>query len=375
MTLTLKHISLTLVLAAALPCAAQAQVGQTSAPVLANPLFKDAKRSAGGTLTLTNGVNVLLGERSGYLMSAIVLASNSSPNGMTVLSSSGTAQVSGTVEGAATASAGVTQAANVIGVLSGFGDGMAQPLVQFLNRSDVQPRLPAGIKITADPFIIGAQLQGKVLRLSIAMNQADAANFGKAAHVLPAKKPGAKPVALRVYSDFQCPYCHQFETQTLPPLLAQLPADVSIEFHQFPLESIHPLARPSAEASECASQQGKFWEYKDALFSDRTWLTGNPNTVFIALADKLKLNTDKFKTCLAERGGKEAVDAGLADAAKLGINGTPTVFVNGFKAANPYDAAGLLRLMNYARAAAGAPASVVNPPLLPAPPAAAPKAP
>lgn len=345
---------------------AQAQVGQLAAPLLAQPTFKDAKKAAGGVYLLADGLVVQLNERGGYLLSATVTAPFSAQS--TVSVSGGTATVQATTPPSAD-KAKAAAVGGVLGVLSGYGDGLAQPLAGLLTQPDALARLPLGINIDATPFMISAQTQGKLLRLSIAPAQINPAAFGKGAgvHVLAPKKAAKRPVVLRVYSDFQCPYCQQFEAQTLPALSKQLPDDVQIEFHQFPLESIHPLARPAAEASECAEQQGKFWPFKEALFADRAWLSGNPNVAFIAQAGKLGLNVEAFKSCLAERGGKAAVDAGLAEAASLGLNSTPTVFVNGYRAQNPYDAAGLLRMIDFARVAALAPAGSLKPVLFPAP--------
>ncbi|WP_291425933.1 DsbA family protein [Deinococcus sp.] len=347
---------------------ASAQVGQLAAPVLNNPVFKAAKPGPGGTLVLPSGASVQLNQRGGYLLSAVVMLVNAQNVKLTVVSNSPTATVTpatGALQVLDTRA--VATATQLLGVISGFGDGLAQPLTQFLSRPDVVQRLPGGVKVVADPFVIGAQTQGKLLRLTIAPQQVPAGQFRPAAHVQPARQPGAVPVALRVYSDFQCPYCEQFETQGYPGVLKQLPADVSVEFHQFPLESIHPLARPAAEASECAAQQGKFWPFKELLFADRSWLSGNPNQVFISFADRLGLRPEAFKTCLAERGGKAAVDAGVQEALQVGVNATPTVFVNGLHVANPYDVASLLKLIQFARVAASAPAAQLNPPLLPAP--------
>lgn len=350
------------VLSAGLLGSAHAQVGDQVAPVLAHPLFKDAGRGPAGTYTLPGGLSVLLSQSQGYLLSGTVQAKYEAPSGLSV--SGGTGGVSGGTGAAQATSAQGVSGANVtfknvaaaIGVLSGYGDGLAGPLEQFLNRPDVPAQLERGFSIRADPFTISARTEAGVLKVTISQVQVPAEAFLPVKTVLPARKAAAKPVVLRVYSDFQCPFCQKFETETLPTLLAKLPDDVSIEFHQFPLEQIHPLARPSAEASECAGQQGKFWAYKDALFTDRSWLASNPQEVFTRLAGKVGLDMPAFQKCVDTRAGKAAVDAGLLEAMKLGVNGTPTVFVNGFRAGNAYDANGLLNLINFARVAGAVPA-------------------
>ncbi|MDV6375544.1 DsbA family protein [Deinococcus arenicola] len=320
---TFNILKVTSLVAALCVGAAGAQVGQPLAPFLKSPALAGVKQSA-SILTFADGSSAVLQSKGGYLTGAKIVVANSDK--------------------------AAARAAELTGVLSGFGTGLAEPMLGFLKREDVVKQLPTGLTIGADPFSLTVKSEARLLTVDIQMVRVADGTFAATKNALPAKKNVKGGVVLRVYSDFQCPYCRQFESETLPALLRSLPDDVRVEFHQFPLESIHPVARPAAEASECAAQQGKFWAYKDALFRDQSWLAGNPAPVFIALAGATGLKADAFKTCLAERGGKAAVDAGLAEADRLGINGTPSVFVGPYKAADPYNTAGLLSLMKYVRA-------------------------
>jgi protein-disulfide isomerase len=145
------------------------------------------------------------------------------------------------------------------------------------------------------------------------------------------------PIVIRVFSDFECPYCQKIESEFLASYKRKLPKDVRLEFHHMPLISIHPRAVPSAEASECAAEQNKFWEFHDLLFSDRSWIKQNdPKPVFFEFATQIKLNMTNFKNCVEQRKYKAKVEIGLAEGSRLGINGTPTVFVGGYKLANGY---------------------------------------
>ncbi len=77
------------------------------------------------------------------------------------------------------------------------------------------------------------------------------------------------PVKLIEYSDLECPYCRLFHPEVMS-VMAQYGSDVAWVYRHLPLESIHPLARPLAEGSECAAELGgndKFWEYVDYIFS------------------------------------------------------------------------------------------------------------
>lgn len=336
---------LTTLCSALLLSTASAQIGQKAEGALQNPLFQNAKVGRSGILTLADGTSVVLNQRGGYLLGATIVTTYTEPVG--VATKTDTSVAAGAVEERVGGSARTAQLA---GVLTGYGDGLSGPLLQFLRQPDVVAQLPQGVTVDAAPFTIRAQVRGRVLTVGLSLSQVPAGQFAPTKNVRPAAKPSARDVVLRVYSDFQCPYCQKFERETMPELLGALPADVRIEFHQFPLEQIHPLARPAAEASECAAEQGKFWDYKDALFQDPTWLQGNPNEAFLKLAGTLKLDTTKFKDCLALRRGKAAVDAGISEAQRLGVNGTPTVFVDGYRVSNPYDVKGLLKMVEFARA-------------------------
>ncbi|MBB6014860.1 DsbA family protein [Deinococcus radiopugnans] len=308
---------------------AGAQVGQPLAPFLNSPSLADVKQGAAGLLTFADGSSAVLQSRGGYVTGAKITVSNVDPQ------------------------KAAARAAELTGLLSGFGSGLAEPLLGFLGREDVGKKLLEGLTVDAEPFAITVKADAQLLSVDLKLARVPDGAFAPTANALPARRVSKNDVVLRVYSDFQCPYCRQFESETLPALLRSLPDDVRVEFHQFPLESIHPLARPAAEASECAAKQGKFWAYKDALFRDQSWLAGQADEVFAALAAETGLNTGTFNTCLATRGGQAAVDAGLAEAERLGLNGTPSVFVGPYQAANPFDTAGLLDLIKFTRAVEG----------------------
>lgn len=312
-----------LALAAALLCApAHAQVGEKLSAVQASPLLEGRVPGASGRLTLSGGTTADLRQRGGYLTGVTLRVPVAQP----------------------------ARAAALAGLFTGYGDEFTDWFQAVLADPQVKARLASGVTLGAAPFELQVRTSGTILSVMVSRPARPAGAFAATAHALPPHKATTKPVVVRIYSDFQCPYCQQLEREMMPALLARLPEDVRVEFHQFPLESIHPLARPAAEASECAAQQGKFWPYKDALFRDDTWKTANPNAAFIALAGKVGLNTATFESCLSARGGKANVDAGVKEAQTLGLSATPTVFVDGHPAANPFDVAGLLRLIDYARA-------------------------
>lgn len=137
------------------------------------------------------------------------------------------------------------------------------------------------------------------------------------------------------FSDYQCPYCARFHT-TLEKVMENYPDEVRWVYKHFPLDSIHPYARKAAEASECAGEQNKFWEYNDKLFANQSSI----NIAYLStVAKELKLDTKKFDKCLADGTYAKKVDDDFQYGKKLGVTGTPGAFLNGQKlgGAVPYE--------------------------------------
>ncbi len=132
-------------------------------------------------------------------------------------------------------------------------------------------------------------------------------------------------VTLVEFSDFQCPYCGRFEP-TVAQAMTEYGDKIRLVYKHFPLDSIHPNARPAAEASECASEQGKFWEFHDALFQNQDKLGA---AYYGELAKTLKLDTNKFTACLTANKYKAVVDADYQQGIQAGVQGTPHTLVNG----------------------------------------------
>jgi protein-disulfide isomerase len=101
---------------------------------------------------------------------------------------------------------------------------------------------------------------------------------------------------------------------------------VRFVYRQFPLTNSHPHAQKAAEASLCAHEQQRFWEFHDSLFADQSRLD-IPSLKQRAQA--LGLNTAAFESCLDSGKQAGAVDKEREDARKIGVSSTPTVFVNG----------------------------------------------
>lgn len=133
------------------------------------------------------------------------------------------------------------------------------------------------------------------------------------------------PVTIIEFSDYQCPFCSRFYLQTEKQIIDEYvdTGKVKFVYRDFPLTSIHPDAQISAEASECADEQGKFWEYHNILFEKQDEWVGNAETMLKKYAADLKLDTNKFNTCLDTNKYASEVDSDSNDAVAAGGRGTP----------------------------------------------------
>jgi protein-disulfide isomerase len=150
------------------------------------------------------------------------------------------------------------------------------------------------------------------------------------------------PVVIVEFSDFQCPFCERWATETLPQLTQTYidSGKVRLVYRDFPLSSIHPEAQNAAESAECARDQGKFWEYHDILFENRLDWSGVGDAKFKQYAADLGLDTNTFDECLdSDKYNNEVLDD-LNDGGSVGVSGTPTFFINGKKlvGAQPFTA-------------------------------------
>lgn len=146
----------------------------------------------------------------------------------------------------------------------------------------------------------------------------------------PAQPAPTRPrahVEVVLYSDFQCPFCAAF-ARSFRELQAKgvEGVETSVSFKHFPLDALHPAAQLAHMASLAAGEQGKFWEMHDLLFADQSSLT---RARAVELAARLGLDTARFDRDLDSDRLRQII-AGDRDAGqRLGVQGTPTFFVNG----------------------------------------------
>jgi protein-disulfide isomerase len=140
----------------------------------------------------------------------------------------------------------------------------------------------------------------------------------------PSQGPAGAPVEIVEFSDFQCPFCLR-AYPTVKQVLRTYGDQVRFVYRHYPLPS-HPNARPAAEASQCADDQGQFWAYHDRLFADQGKLSDED---LRRVAADLGLDTARFNTCFESRKHSDRVEADIRAGNDAGITGTPAFFVNG----------------------------------------------
>ncbi|ODT01636.1 MAG: hypothetical protein ABS52_16435 [Gemmatimonadetes bacterium SCN 70-22] len=140
---------------------------------------------------------------------------------------------------------------------------------------------------------------------------------------------GAK-VWVVVVSDFQCPYCAQWERETAPQVIEEFvkTGKARLAFLNFPLRQ-HENALPAAEAAMCAGAQGKFWEMHDRIFQTQQEWSALPTSepYFAAMARQLALDLDAYNRCIGEHVMRPMILADIDRATGGGAGSTPTFFV------------------------------------------------
>lgn len=127
------------------------------------------------------------------------------------------------------------------------------------------------------------------------------------------------------FSDFTCPFCRQAQG-IMKTVLAEYNGKVNLAYRDFPMSETHPQAQLAAEASRCAEEQNRFWDYHDLLFGTLARLTRDK---LLEYGAKLALDLRQFTTCLDSGRYRPQIEKDFQDGIVAGVSGTPTFFVNG----------------------------------------------
>ena len=152
---------------------------------------------------------------------------------------------------------------------------------------------------------------------------------------LPSDIDTSQGIKFLEYGDFQCPACAAYNP-ILMTLKEEYAGKIEFAYKHFPLKQ-HKNAEPSAYAAEAARNQGKFWEMDILLFSGQNeWANSEkPLEIFKKYAQSLDLNIDTFVADYNSSEIKKKVSSEYAEGVGLGVNSTPTFFINGKKINNP----------------------------------------
>ncbi len=195
----------------------------------------------------------------------------------------------------------------------------AQPISAF--RQAIETALAGGVEV---PYTVEIDIEGA-----------------------PVKGDPNAPMTIVEFSDYQCPFCARFVEQAMPALVQEFidSGQAKLVFMDFPLESIHPNAQKASEAARCvrelAGNDDAYWAMHDALFANQAEWGGSRSAamLFEGYAGQIGVDTAAFAECLASDRYAEAVQADLIQGLNLGVQGTPTFFIDGqpFVGAQPIE--------------------------------------
>lgn len=204
-------------------------------------------------------------------------------------------------------------------------------------------------KTTMYLLIAGAAVAIAVIALIVLQNRSQAqvsqppvaeSTLPEALLVRNVKGAADAPVTVTVFSDFECPACKSFVSGAEKALDEEYVANglVRFEYKHFPLPQHNPSATQGALASECAADQGQFWPMHDYLFQEagKAGTSTFTLTRLKAMAESLGLDVTAFAKCVSEQEHYQLVRDQIREGQQLGVNATPTIFVNGQKVDNSY---------------------------------------
>jgi len=150
--------------------------------------------------------------------------------------------------------------------------------------------------------------------------------------------PPNAPIVMVEYGDFECPFCAQAEP-VLKALRRSLQTVILFAFRHFPMAEAHPHDLHAAEAAEAAGAQGKFWQMHDYLFAHQDALEDSD---LVEYAAAVGCDVDRFIREMAENRYLPRVREDFLSGVRSGVNGNPTLFINGMRYDGPRDLDSLL---------------------------------
>lgn len=134
--------------------------------------------------------------------------------------------------------------------------------------------------------------------------------------------PADAPITIIEYTDFECPFCQRFHS-TMKEIREEYSTDVKWVIRHFPLSSIHPDAESLAHVTQCAADQGKFWEVADLVFEDQRLNIKYTEDRLMVYSNKANLSLHAFEECVEVQRHADHIQEDMTDGANAGANGTP----------------------------------------------------
>ncbi|MES2615140.1 MAG: thioredoxin domain-containing protein [Bdellovibrionota bacterium] len=173
-----------------------------------------------------------------------------------------------------------------------------------------------------------AYKQDKIKLIAHAKPQEQVVQFENVGHAFAPNIKNPK-VTIVEFADYQCPFCVKANSEIMK--VVSLHKDkIQYIFVDFPLLDKHPQALPAALAAKCAANQGKYWEMHELIF-DRKPMDELSSNKYMTYAQKLNLSMGQFNECLKDPVQKESIEADLNEGFRVGVNETPTIYLNGQK--------------------------------------------
>lgn len=167
--------------------------------------------------------------------------------------------------------------------------------------------------------------------------------------VAPSFGPAGAPVTMVVFSDFQCPNCKEEAKLMRENIPAKFPTQVRFYFKNFPLEQIHPWAKPAAIAGRCVYQQSPaaFWKYHDWIYEHQAEINPqNLKNIVLNWAKSAEVDTLQLGRCIDTKATEPQIEKDIAEARELHVDATPTTFINGRRLVGNYPWANLEQIIN-----------------------------
>jgi len=168
--------------------------------------------------------------------------------------------------------------------------------------------------------------------------------------------PATAPVTLLEYGDYECPYCGEAYS-ALKAIQKRMGNDLRFVFRNFPLQQMHPHALAAAEAAEAAGAQGKFCEMHDMLYEHQDDL--EPQAL-VGYAKNLGLDVQRFVKDVNAGTFAAKIKHDFQTGVMSGVNGTPSLFINGERYDGGYDAEPLLEVLQAVAAESGSRVKAIN---------------